>query len=77
VVIFYATGSGRSQECEGALLMAVFFLAHSFSRHPQLPKKEEVGRPHGRSAQLQALPKGDGSARREKQEGTQGVLLLM
>ena len=44
-------------------------------RHPQVPEKEEVGRPHGRSAQLQALPEVDGSVRREKEEGTLSVLL--
>jgi hypothetical protein len=41
-----------------------------------MPQKEEAGRPHGRSAQLQALPEADGSVSREKEEGTLSALFL-
>jgi hypothetical protein len=39
-----------------------------------MPWKEETGKPHGRSAKLQALHKVNGSVSREKKEGTLSAL---
>jgi hypothetical protein len=39
-----------------------------------MPEKEEAGKLHGRSAQLQALPQVNGSARQENKEGALSAL---